>query len=107
MVALTPEETRAVCDSPVFRSGVATRSGAIVHPARPAFGLRERLLGRGVRIFEGSRVKALHVDRTGEVVAETAGGRVRAGAAAVAINGASGQVRRLRDRLTVPPATSC
>ncbi len=101
VVALTPEETRAVCDSPVFRSGVATRSGAIVHPARLAFGLRERLLGRGVRIFEGSRVKALHVDRTGEVVAETAGGRVRAGAAAVAINGASGQVRRLRDRLTV------
>ena len=101
VVALSPEETRAVCDSPVFRAGVATRSGAIVQPARLAFGLRERLLGRGVRIFEGSRVQALHVDRGGSVVAETAGGRVRAGAAAVTINAASGQIRRLRNRLTV------
>ena len=38
----------------------------------------------------------------GGVVAEcSAGGKVRAGAAAVAMNAASGQVRRLRDRLTV------
>jgi glycine/D-amino acid oxidase-like deaminating enzyme len=101
VVALSPAETRAVCDSPVFRGGVATRSGATVQPARLAFGLRERLLGRGVRIFEGSRVRALHVDRGGGVVAEAAGGRVRAGAAALAVNAASGQVRRLRHRLTV------
>jgi glycine/D-amino acid oxidase-like deaminating enzyme len=101
VVALTAEQTRGVCDSPVFRGGVATRSGATVHPARLAFGLRERLLARGVRIFEGSRVTALHVDRNGGVLAETPGGRVRAGTAAVAVNAASGQVRRLRDRLTV------
>src|SRR5215207_2336303 len=101
VVALTPAQTRAICDSPVFRSGVATRSGAIVHPARLAFGLRERLLGRGVRIFEGSRVHALHVERRLGIVAETAGGRVRAGAAAVAVNAASGQLKRLRNRLTV------
>jgi glycine/D-amino acid oxidase-like deaminating enzyme len=99
--ALSPEETRAVCDSPVFRGGVATRSGAIVQPARLAFGLRARLLERGVRIFEHTPVRALHVDRAGGVVAETAGGRVRAGTAAVAINGASGRLRRLRNRLTV------
>jgi glycine/D-amino acid oxidase-like deaminating enzyme len=101
VMALSAEETRAVCDSPVFRAGVATRSGAIVQPARLAFGLRERLLGRGVRIFERSAVRALHVDRAGGVEAETAGGRVRAGAAAVAINAASGRLRRLRNRLTV------
>jgi glycine/D-amino acid oxidase-like deaminating enzyme len=101
VIALSAEQTRAICDSPVFRGGVATRSGATVHPARLAFGLRERLLARGVRIFEGSRVTALHVDRNGGVLAETAGGRVRAGTAAVAVNAASGQVRRLRDRLTV------
>ena len=105
-MALTQAETRAVCDSPVFRSGVATRAGATVHPARLAFGLRERLLGRGVRIFEGSPVKALrsdrgHPDAPGAVVAETAGGRVRAGAAVVAVNAASGQIKRLRNRLTV------
>ena len=101
VVALTHAQTRAVCDSPVFRGGVATRAGATVHPARLAFGLRGRLLGRGVRIFEGSRVRALHVDRVGGVIAETAGGRVRAGGAAVAVNAASGRLRRLRDRLTV------
>jgi glycine/D-amino acid oxidase-like deaminating enzyme len=101
VVALTEAETRAVCDAPVFRAGVAARAGATVQPARLAFGLRERLLARGVRIFEGSRVTALHVDRGGGVVAETAGGSVRAEAAAVAINAASGQLRRLRDRLTV------
>jgi glycine/D-amino acid oxidase-like deaminating enzyme len=106
VVALTPAETRAVCDSPVFRGGVAARAGATVHPARLAFGLRERLLGRGVRIFERSAVRALRSDRAhpegpGAVVAETAGGRVRAGAAVVAINAASGRIRRLRNRLTV------
>ena len=101
VVALSEAETRAVCDAPVFRAGVAARAGATVQPARLAFGLRERLLARGVRIFEGSRVRALHVDRGGGVVAETAGGSVRAESAAVAINAASGQVRRLRDRLTV------
>ena len=106
VVALTPAETRAVCGSPVFRGGVAARSGATIHPARLAFGLRERLLGRGVRIFEGSPVRALrsdrgHPDAPGAVVAETAGGRVRAAAGVVAVNGASGRLRRLRNRLTV------
>jgi glycine/D-amino acid oxidase-like deaminating enzyme len=101
VVALSEAETRAVCDSPVFRGGVATRAGATVQPARLAFGLRERLLARGVRIFEGSRVSALHT-RGGGVVAECfAGGQVQADTAVVAINAASGQVRRLRDRLTV------
>ena len=101
VVALSEAETRAVCDAPVFRAGVGTRTGATVQPARLAFGLRDRLLARGVRIFERSQVTALHVDRGGGVVAETAGGSVRAEGAAVAINAASGQVRRLRDRLTV------
>jgi glycine/D-amino acid oxidase-like deaminating enzyme len=106
VVVLTEAETRAVCDSPVFRTGVASLDGATVHPARLAFGLRARLLGRGVRIFEGSAVRALHTDRwhadaPGAVVAETGGGRVRAAAAVVAINAASGRLRRLRNRLTV------
>ena len=102
VVALGEGEVRAICDSPVFRGGVAARVGATVHPARLAFGLRERLLGRGVRIFEGSRVRALRVDRAGEAVAECASGaRVRAGAAVVAINAGAGRMRRLRNRLTV------
>ena len=102
VVALTPPETRAVCDSPVFRGGVATRSGATVHPARLAFGLA-RAAARPRRADLRGLARAPRCTSTarGGVVAETAGGRVRAGAAAVAINAASGQVRRLRDRLTV------
>jgi glycine/D-amino acid oxidase-like deaminating enzyme len=106
VLGLSAEETRAVCASPVFRAGVAARTGATVHPARLAFGLRERLADRGVRIFEGSPVRALHTDRghpdgPGAVVAETPSGRVRAGAAVVAVNAATGRLRRLRNRLTV------
>jgi glycine/D-amino acid oxidase-like deaminating enzyme len=106
VVALSAEDARTVCDSPVFRGGVAAQVGATVHPARLAFGLRERLLARGVRIFEGSPVRALQRDRghpggPGAVVAETPGGRVRAGTAVVAVNAASGRLRRLRNRLTV------
>ena len=102
VVALSPAQVRALCDSPVFRSGVAARVGATVHPARLAFGLRERLLARGVRIFEGSRVRALRSDRGPPgAVAETAGGRVRAGAAVVAVNAAAGALAPLRRRLTV------
>ncbi len=106
VVALRAAETRAVCDSPVFRGGVATGAGATLHPARLAFGLRERLLGRGVRIFEGSAVRALtadrmHPDAPGAMIAETASGRVRAATAVVAVNAATGRLRRLRNRLTV------
>jgi glycine/D-amino acid oxidase-like deaminating enzyme len=96
VVALSPAQVRALCDSPVFRSGVAAGVGATVHPARLAFGLRERLLARGARIFEGSRVRALH-----GAVAETAGGRVRARTAVVAVNAAAGALAPLRRRLTV------
>ena len=63
VVALSEAETRAVCDTPVFRAGVATRTGATVQPARLAFGLRDRLIARGVRIFEGSRVTAPQLAR--------------------------------------------
>ncbi len=96
VVALSMLDVRSVCDSPVFRGGVAAQLGATVHPARLAFGLRERLLARGVRIFEGSRVRALRA-----ATAQTAGGCVRARAAVVAINAASGALAPLRRRLTV------
>ena len=45
---------RPSCASPVFRGGVFVPQTATVHPARLAFGLRERLLARGARIFEGT-----------------------------------------------------
>jgi glycine/D-amino acid oxidase-like deaminating enzyme len=101
VVALDAEAVRARCGSPLFRGAVEVRTGATVHPARLAFGLRERLLARGVRIHEGARVRALRIPSGGTVVAETASGRVRAGGAIVAINAASGALGPLRHRLTV------
>ena len=71
-----------------------SRTGATVHPARLAFGLRERLVARGVRDLRGlAGARRCAGDRCGAVVAETAGGRVRAGAAVVAVNAASGALR--------------
>jgi glycine/D-amino acid oxidase-like deaminating enzyme len=101
VVELSAEETRARCGSPLFRGAVEVRTGATVHPARLAFGLRDRLVARGVRVFEGSRVRALHSGGSGDVVALTSSGRVRAGAAIVALNAASGLLAPLRRRLTV------
>jgi glycine/D-amino acid oxidase-like deaminating enzyme len=96
VVALSGEEVRARCASPLFRGGVEVRVGATVQPARLAFGLRERLRERGVRIFERSRVAALE-----GAIAHTTGGRVRARAAIVAAGPVSGALPPLRDRLTV------
>src|SRR4051812_41385561 len=106
VVALSGAQTRARCGSPCFRGAVEVRTGATVHPARLAFGLRDRLVARGVRVLEGSRVRALRgggsvESGSGGVVAETSSGRVRAGAAIVALNAGSGALAPLRRRLTV------
>jgi len=112
---LTAEEVRERCHSPVFRRGVLIPDFATLQPARLALGLRRRLIERGVLIFERSRVRALRAeggrggpaargataaDRAG-VVAETAGGRIRAAAAVLAIGPAACAVRPLRARLSV------
>jgi glycine/D-amino acid oxidase-like deaminating enzyme len=94
---LSGPEVRARCDSPLFTGGIEAVVGATVHPARLAFGLRERLLARGVAIHERSRVRALE----GAVARTEDGARVRAGAAAVAAGPAVGALPPLRDRLTV------
>ena len=96
----TPEQAREHCDSPVFRAGVFVPDAATVHPARLAFGLRERLLARGARIHEGSRATGMRPVPEG-VSVDTASGRVRAPVAVVAVNAASGTLAPLRNRLTV------
>jgi glycine/D-amino acid oxidase-like deaminating enzyme len=100
-VALGRDEVAARCAGPRFRRAVLAPDDATVQPARLALGLRERLLRRGARICERSRVRALRVAGPREVVAETAGGRVRAAAAVLAINAATRGVRPLRSRLAV------
>jgi glycine/D-amino acid oxidase-like deaminating enzyme len=82
--ALTREEVRARCDSPLFRLGVLSPHGAGVQPARLARGLRRVLLERGVRIFEQTPVTRF--SGGSPVVAETPNGSVRAGRAILGLN---------------------
>jgi glycine/D-amino acid oxidase-like deaminating enzyme len=97
---LSAEQVRARCDSPVFRRGVFVPDFATVQPARLALGLRAKLLERGVRIFEGSRVSELSGDRGG-VIARTTGGSVRAGAAVLGMGPRSRAIDGFDSRLTV------
>ena len=101
VVALDRAAVRRRCDSPRFRRGLFVPDDATVQPARLALGLRQRLLERGVQIFEHSRVGALRVEGPRSVVAETATARVRAGAAVLAVNAATRGLRPLRSRLSV------
>jgi glycine/D-amino acid oxidase-like deaminating enzyme len=102
---LSAADVRERVSSPVFRRGVFVPDFATLQPGRLALGVRRRLLERGVQIFEGSRVRALRVEpragSSGAVVAETAAGRVRAGAAVLAVGGAARSFRPLRSRLSV------
>ena len=85
VVSLSDEEVRARCDSPLFLGGALYRLNATVQPARLALGIRAKLLERGVRIYE--RTDVTRLDRAGGV--ETRSGRVRAGAAVLAVNTAA------------------
>jgi glycine/D-amino acid oxidase-like deaminating enzyme len=100
VIAQTAEQARARCDSPVFRGGVYCPNAANVHPARLAFGLRERLLANGAQLFEGSKARAVG-PAPGGVEVRTDRGGVRARTAVFAINAASGALPPLRNRLTV------
>jgi len=103
---MSGEQIRRRCDSPVFRRGVYIPDFATVQPARLALGLRRRLIERGALVFEGSRVRDLSPQPAGNgatpgVTAETAGGRVQAGAAVLAVGPAARSLPQLRSRLTV------
>jgi glycine/D-amino acid oxidase-like deaminating enzyme len=92
---------RAVCGSPAFGAGVLWRTAATVHPARLALGLRERLLARGVRIFEHTRADGVQDGVDGVRVRAAGGGEVVAGRSVLALNQASAGVAPLRRSLSV------
>jgi glycine/D-amino acid oxidase-like deaminating enzyme len=99
--ALSPAEVAERCASPAFRAGAFYPTAATVQPARLALGLRERLIARGVELFESTPVQALR-DAPDGVEARTAGGTVRARSAVLAIGGATKSWRSpLRDRITI------
>jgi glycine/D-amino acid oxidase-like deaminating enzyme len=85
VVAVSAEEARARCDSPLFVGGALHLLNATVQPARLALGLRAKLLERGVRIQERTEVTRLLSD--GSV--ETRNGAARAGASVLAVNSAA------------------
>jgi len=82
-VALSADEVRRRCASPVFRRGVVFRDGATVHPGLLVRALRRAVLDAEVELHE--RTPALRV-RDGEVV--TLSGTLRARDVVLATNAA-------------------
>jgi glycine/D-amino acid oxidase-like deaminating enzyme len=97
---LSAAEVAERCGSPTFRGGAFYPGAATVHPARLALGLRQRLIGAGVRLFERSPM--VDFDQEGvRLEASTQGGRVRAGSAVLASGSALGRLRPLSRRLAL------
>ena len=83
---LDREAVRAEVDSPTYLAGLLTRGGgALVDPARLAWGLRGAALEDGVRIFEGTTVTRMRRDGEG-VLLETPAGRLHAARVVLATN---------------------
>jgi glycine/D-amino acid oxidase-like deaminating enzyme len=100
--AMSAEQVRARCDSPLFRGGSFTPDCASVQPARLALGLRAAVIEAGVTVHEHTPARRLRPGPGGEVAVETAtGGRVVAGTAVVAINAATAGFDPLRGRIAV------
>ena len=98
---LDRDAVRAEVDSPTYLGGLWHRSGgALVDPARLAWGLRSAALADGVRIHERTPVTRLRHDGDG-VLLETPGGRIRARRALLATNAYRPLVRSIR-RYVVP-----
>lgn len=95
------DAVRARCDSPLFRGGVFVPDFATVQPARLALGLRARLLGRGLQLFERSPARRLRPLGPRGVEVETDSGRVRAGSAVLALGAGARGFPPLRSRLAV------
>ena len=96
-------QIRGRCYSPV--SPAVLLPLRTLHPARLGLGLRRRLIEPGALLFEArwwrpSSQASLNGASAG-VVAETEGGRVRAGAAVLAVGPAARSLSQLRSRLTV------
>jgi len=99
LVPMSRDAVQAICASPAFREGLMMPTAASVQPARLARGLRRVLLERGVRIHEGTRVRAMH-DVAGPLQLETDnGGRVFADQAVLAINAWAGGWPGFRTRV--------
>ncbi len=97
---LDREAVRAELDSPTYLAGIWRRTGAIVDPARLAWGLRDAVLRQGVRLYEHSRVDGF--GRSGAGFRLDCGpGSVQAEKVIFATNAFRSPLRRMR-RATIP-----
>lgn len=96
------EELRRRTGSPILLEGVELRDAAAVHPALLVRGLRRLALRRGVRIFEGTAMRALHRGHPARVT--TSAGRIEAGAVVVALGAWVARLREVR-RAVLPVAS--
>ncbi|MFK4083466.1 NAD(P)/FAD-dependent oxidoreductase [Kribbella sp. NPDC020789] len=96
-VLLDQDAVQAELNSPTYLGALSDpHSTALVEPARLAWGLRQACLDLGVRIYEYTRVTAVHSGRL-----TTVSGGVRASRIALATNAFPALLRRLR-LFTVP-----
>jgi glycine/D-amino acid oxidase-like deaminating enzyme len=98
---LDQQAVRGEVASPTYLGGLWHHSGgALVDPARLAWGLRDAALSDGVRIHEHTRVTRLRRDGNG-VILETAAGRLRAKRVLLATNAYRPLIRSI-GRYVVP-----
>jgi glycine/D-amino acid oxidase-like deaminating enzyme len=93
------DELRARTGSPLILGGVRLTDAAAIQPALLARGLRRVLLGRGVEIFEGTRMVGL--SRGAPAVVRTPAGSVEAESVILGLGAWASGVRELR-RAVVP-----
>ena len=92
---LDRDAVRAEVDSPLFLAGLWEHDGAMLDPARLAWGLARVCREMGVRIYEGTPATALRRAGAG-VVIDTPAGEVRARQAMLATNAFPALLKRLR-----------
>jgi glycine/D-amino acid oxidase-like deaminating enzyme len=96
---LEPGEAARLAGSPVHLDGVFEASAAVVQPAALARGLRRVALAKGVRIYEGTRVRSF--TRTRPVQIRTDGGRLVADRMVIAANAWAAGIRELDGGIAV------
>lgn len=93
------EAVRGHLESPIVRSALWVQSGAgVLHPGKLGAGLRRAVLEAGVRLHEGSAVRALRAE-SGGVELRTDAGRVVAERVVLATNASASLVPAMRRRI--------
>ena len=98
---LDREGAQTIVRSPVYVGALMMKGTghALVHPAKLAWGLRDAALGLGVRIHEGTPVRAIEDEGASGLVLRTGGGELRAERAVLGTNAFPALVGAIRRRI--------